>query len=145
MALSAESLRRWLALHRRPVAAVCAFLAVLLSLSALAGPRELTTTSGTGVGMTVPEGHLAVPVRLADAGIAALLRPGDQVDVFTSDTRAGVEVVAAAVTVGTAPTTGGGPWTDDGELVVLLASPEQAAVLAGASATGGLTVAVHPR
>lgn len=142
---SADSARRWVALHRRPVAAALAFVAVLLALSTLTGPRDPSSPPGTGTGITVPEGQLAVPVRLADAGIAALLRPGDRVDVFTSDVRAGVQIVATSVTVGTSPTTSDGPWQDGGELVVLLAFPEQAAALAGASVDGSLTVALHPR
>jgi pilus assembly protein CpaB len=54
----------------------------------LAGSGPL---AGTGAG----RGAAAVPVRLADAGVAALLRPGSRVDVVTAGARADEPVVLA--------------------------------------------------
>lgn len=142
---STDASRRWLALHRRPVAAGCAFVAVLLALSALSSPSPQSPAEpDADRGMSIPAGQLAVPVRLADSAVASLLQPGDQVDVFAADGRSGATVVASRVTVTATPPTDEGPWTDSEGLVVLLAMPEQAATLAAASAGSPLTIALHP-
>lgn len=142
---STDASRRWLALHRRPVAAGCAFVAVLLGLSALSGPSGQTSAEpDTDRSISIPEGQLAVPVRLADAAVVSLLQPGDHLDVFASDGRWGAKLVASGVTVTATPPADEGPWTDGEGLVVVVALPEQAAALAAASAAGHLTVALHP-
>jgi hypothetical protein len=144
---SVDSVRRWLALHRRPVAAACTFISVLLALAALTGQAEPSTEAGsdaeTGTSDTVPAGQLAVPLRLGDAAIASLLGPGDRVDVIATDGRAGATVVASGVTVNAVPSGDDGVWGDDDGLVVVLATPEQAVSLA-AAAGAHLTIAVHP-
>jgi Flp pilus assembly protein RcpC/CpaB len=143
---SADATRRWLALHRRPVAAGLAFAAVLLALSALSSPSpQAPTDREAGGGISIPDGQLAVPLRLADAAVTSLLQPGDLVDVFAADARSGAEVVASGVTVTATPSTDGGPWAGEEPLVVVLVMPEQAPALAAASAGGDLTVALHPR
>ena len=143
---STGAIRRWLALRRRPLAAECAFAAVLLGLSALSTPSQHSSTEpATDRGISIPTGQLAVPLRLADAAVASLLQPGDQVDVFAADNRSGVEIVASGVTVTTTPSTDAGPWTDGEGLVVVLVVPEQAAALAAAAAGSELTIAVPPR
>jgi pilus assembly protein CpaB len=143
---STDATRRWLTLHRRPVAGGCAFVAVLLGLSALSSPsQQPSAESDAGEGLTIPAGQLAVPVRLADSAVASLLQPGDQVDVFAADGRSGARVVASRVTVAATPTTDEGPsWTGDEGFVVLLAMPGQAGALAAASAGSPLTLALHP-
>jgi hypothetical protein len=142
---STDATRRWLALHRRPVAASCAFVAVLLGLSALSSPSHPTSTEpDVDRGISIPAGQLAVPVRLADSAVASLLQPGDHVDLFAADGRWGAKVVASGVTVTATPVTDERPWTDGEGLVVVLALPEQATALAAASAGSHLTVAIHP-
>ena len=104
------------------------------------------------------DGLVATPVRLADAGAAALLREGDLVDVLAAaPTAAGdpaavpARVVAAAVRVvlaGAPPAErgdvlGGGIVASDGSLVVLATTPAAAAAIAGAAATSRLSVVLR--
>ncbi len=104
------------------------------------------------------DGLVATPVRLADAGAAALLREGDLVDVLAAAPGAAgdpgaspARVVAAAVRVvlAGAPSTGSDDAlgaaisVSDGSLVVLATSSEAAAAIAGAAATSRLSVVLR--
>ncbi|MGC4110857.1 MAG: Flp pilus assembly protein CpaB [Nocardioides sp.] len=88
-------------------------------------------------------GLVAMPVRVADAGAAALLRPGDRVDLLAADPRRGVaSFLAADVAVVSMPR----PDDQDvgtstqGRLVVLAVPPADVAAIAGAAATALLSV-----
>lgn len=101
------------------------------------------------VGPALTDGYpglVAVPVRLPDAGVAALLAVGDRVDLVSVDPQGGdVEVVATAVPVlalpaddgASAVVTGGGLG---GRLVVVGAGAADAARIADASVRTFLTV-----
>lgn len=104
-------------------------------------------------------GMVATPVRLADAGTAALLREGDLVDVLAampaaagSGTTTSATVVASAVRVvltGASPSVRndqgslGDSATSSGSLVVLATTPAVAAALAGAAVTSRLSVVLR--
>ncbi len=90
-----------------------------------------------------------VPLRLADAAVADVIRPGDVVDILGSGTAAAgtagparprpLAVGAVVVSVTPAATAPGG-----GNRVVLVALPAPAATaLAGAALTQEVTVAIH--
>jgi pilus assembly protein CpaB len=105
---------------------------------------------GPGLWSQVPAGQVAAPVRLADLGVATLLRPGDRVDVLASGADTGAaEVVAAGALVLSAPSgappdeLSAGPSEGPG-LLVLAVAPEVARTLAGAATTGSLTVTLGP-
>jgi pilus assembly protein CpaB len=71
-----------------------------------------------------------VPVRLADAGVAAVLSPGSRVDVVAAGERADQPIVLTAdATVQTVlgPEPRAGPGTGGGERLVLIAMPRSAA------------------
>jgi Flp pilus assembly protein CpaB len=88
-------------------------------------------------------GDTVVPVRLPDAGMAALLRAGDEVDLLATDPGTGSStVVARDVTVLATPTAvPEGPAGDSGgALVVVGTSATEAPSLAGAALTQFLTV-----
>lgn len=144
---STAAARRWLALHRRPVAAACAFLAVLSALSALTSPRSSTlgirADAAASSRLTVPEGLLAVPLPLGDADLAAFLHPGDRVDVLVADGRAGATTVASDIIVGTTAGSSGGLWSNE-SLVVVLATPAQATALAAVATGSQVTIALRP-
>lgn len=130
---------------------------------AVAVPAGLPLTrSALSVGRVLPSGTEAVPVRLADPGAAALLHPGDRVDVLVAhgdgSTAADVApadgaasgaapaadatVVAGDVAVLSVPP----PRTatgDQGGLVVVAATAEQATALARAAAGGRLSITVR--
>jgi len=145
--------RRWLALHRRPVSAAFAFVSVLFALSAVAPSRAespsleggLTANASTS-GAVADEGMLEVPVRLADPPVTALLAAGDVIDVMGTAARGSATVVADELLVLAVPDSGGdSAWSSGGDgFVVLAATPTDALALAGAASQGPLTVAVHP-
>lgn len=101
-----------------------------------------------------PEGTVVVPVRLADPGVAALLRPGDRVDLFAAATSSSGAPVAQrlaerAVVLPLPPPRGGGDApggllgapADDGagSLTLVAVPPGQAPGLTGASAWAGIS------
>lgn len=121
----------------------------------LAAPvrRGETLTDVRLVGESSVRGYgpdkVGTPVRIADPGVASLLRPGSVVDVLAVPTAAGLDatgpakVVAAKVRVVSLPeTTDAG--TTPGTLVVVAATPEQAAALTRAAAGSRLSVTLQP-
>ncbi|CAM3443182.1 SAF domain-containing protein [Nocardioides dubius] len=115
----------------------------------LAGPlrRGTPLTDADLVAAPLLSGHpgkVALPVRLTDAGVAALLRPGDRIDLIaTRPTDGSVHQVADAVSVITvpAPRSGAG-GTETGALVVLAVGDAQAREIAGAAASMFLTASI---
>jgi pilus assembly protein CpaB len=122
------------------------------------GPGEPMTHSrflGPGLLAGLDEGLVGAPVRVADPGAAALLRPGDLVDVLaaavTSDAYAEARVLASGVRVVTVPraeSDDGGLLTEtstgEGALVLLATTRTQAADLAAAAVSARLTVTLRP-
>ncbi|MEV7575095.1 RcpC/CpaB family pilus assembly protein [Pseudarthrobacter sp. NPDC089323] len=111
----------------------------LLADAQLLGPGLLTGS---------PAGSAAVPLRMADPSSIQLVSPGQLVNVVMTaangfDQHAPSEVLATAVPVLWTSATGGqgGQWLGTQEtdgLIVVAATPEQAARLAGASTQGKL-------
>lgn len=100
----------------------------------------LATTEARGA---VPPGHVIAPLRLADSTQAALLHPGDVVDVVAADSEAEQAAVIAAsarvVTVPEVPDNRAGPGSD-GALVLLDVDGETAKALAHAAASATLSI-----
>ena len=105
----------------------------------------------TGVRLVGPalaeaqDGQTVLPVRLPDAGMAALLRPGDVVDLYATDPGTGEsQLLAIGVTVLATPrdVPEGPAGGSGGALVVVGVSPAVALRLTGASLTQFLTVAL---
>jgi pilus assembly protein CpaB len=143
----------------------------------LAGPvrRGEPLTDVRLLGRQLLEGYsgagdrlVAAPVRLADAGAAALLRPGDVVDVlaaYAEQASDAATVVATAVRVLSVPRLGdgdgaaggeglgapgdglsslGGAGLADGALIVLATTPAAAGRLAHAAASARLSITLRP-
>jgi hypothetical protein len=112
----------------------------------LAGPAAegqiLTELAVVTARSTVAAGHVVAPLRLADAGLVELLRPGDLVDVLGADERtAEARVVAPAVRVVTVPAGDDATSTEaSGGLVLVEVSATAASSLVQAAAAGSLTV-----
>ncbi len=113
--------------------------------------EPITDVRLVGAGLLADSGLLAVGVRIADAGTAALLRPGSVVDVLAAGGDDGfdrpvgfgsAEFVASGVRVLAVP--GGKRTGFDGVLVLVAATEPQAARLAAAGAIGRLSIALHP-
>jgi pilus assembly protein CpaB len=117
--------------------------------------EPITDVRLVGPALLSEPGLVAVGVRIADAGVAALLQAGSVVDVLVAAADDGfehpvgpgtAEVVAGRVRVLAVP---GGKratfaGTLDGALVLVAATEAQAARLAAAGATGRLSVALRP-
>lgn len=112
--------------------------------------EPITDVRLVGPGLLSDPGVVAVGVRIADAGLAALLQPGAVVDVLVArgddfDRAAGLstaEVVAGAVRVLAVPAARRAGL--DGALVLVAATEAQAARLAAAGAAGRLSVTLRP-
>lgn len=104
----------------------------------------LTDVRLVGPGLALAQsGQTIVPVRLPDAGMATLLRSGDEVDLLATDPGTGeASLVARDVTVLATPTgvPDGPAGGSGGALVVVGASAEEAVTIAGAALTRYLTV-----
>ena len=102
----------------------------------------LTDVRLLGSGLVQDSGTVAAPVRLADPATAALLHAGDRVDVLA--TPADARGAATAATVARDLRVLAVPAADDteGALVVLAATPDVAARLAGAAVAARLSVTV---
>jgi pilus assembly protein CpaB len=111
--------------------------------------EPITDVRLVGPGLLAEPGLVAVGVRIADAGLAALVRPGSVVDVLAAtgddfDRPVGLapaEVVAGAVRVLAVP--GGRRVGLDGALILVAATEAQAARLAAAAATRRLSLVLR--
>jgi len=93
------------------------------------------------------EGLVATPVRVADAGTAGLVRPGDRVDVLATPvgqdtTGQPSRIVAAEVVVIAVPGADRAGFVE-GALLVLATTPEEAAGLAAATVTDRLSLTLR--
>lgn len=114
-------------------------------LAAPIGRGEVLTdvrVVGPGLALAQP-GETILPVRLPDAGMATLLRPGDEIDLVATDPGTGDStVVAYDVTVLATPTDvpDGPAGGSGGALVVVGTSAEEAIDVSSAALSQFLTV-----
>lgn len=92
-----------------------------------------------------PAGTVAVPVRFADAGAAAVVRAGDHIDVLATppDGAGPTSVVAADVLVLAVPAAADSGPTSDGALVVIASTRDAATALARAGVGDRLSLALR--
>jgi len=115
----------------------------------VAGPlrrgEPLTDVRLLGAGLLRAGGEVAVPVRLAEPAIAAVLRAGDRVDVLVASPEGGelARAVASDVLVLAVPALERD--AGEGTLVVLAAPASTGARLAAAAVTGRLSAIVRGR
>ena len=156
--------RSWLPPHlrRRLLAGLLAAAGVALALSSVRQPaaivpsasQDAAASSASGLA-GLPVGLVAAPVRLADAGVAPLLRAGMRVDVLVAGSNADTGLPAAAqatlvaedvkvLTVAQGQTgAASAANTSGGTLVVLAVTPADALALAGGEASGRLSVTLR--
>jgi pilus assembly protein CpaB len=105
--------------------------------------QMMTPLAATDARTSVPQGHVIAPLRLADATLATLLRPGDLIDVIAADAQAGQATVVAAgarvVTIPQAPEERAGPGPE-GALVLIGVDAQTASVVAHAAASATLSI-----
>ena len=104
----------------------------------LLGPALLRAVGGASA--------VAAPVRIADPGLVALLRPGDRVDVVSTGSTGNesVQILAADVPVVGVPASAKDDAAE-GALIVLAAPPAVAARLVAAAASSRLSLTVRSR
>jgi pilus assembly protein CpaB len=118
----------------------------------LAGPvrsgEPLTDVRLLGPGLLTGWGDqlVATPVRVADPGVAALVRPGDHIDLYATPVTgiAPAAVVASQVPVLAIPDTAEDAVLAEGALVLVGTTARQAASLAEAAVTARLSVVLRP-
>ncbi|NDU74162.1 hypothetical protein GWI34_16180 [Actinomadura sp. DSM 109109] len=110
---------------------------------------------GTGLLRGYGPGIVATPIRLADAGTARLVHPGDHVDVLTVPSEPALAhgprphggtarvVVSEVPVIAVPPPSDDGP--QEGALVVLATDRPQATALAGAGAPLALAITAPPQ
>ena len=105
--------------------------------------QMMTLLATTTARSAVSPGHVIAPLRLADSAQAALLQPGDVVDVVAADSEAEQAAVIAAsarvVTVPDVPDDRAGP-APEGALVLVDVDAQTATALAQAAATAALSI-----
>lgn len=121
-------------------------------------PLHATLVSDDGVSDAAPHGTVVVPVRLSDDAVAALLRPGDRIDLLAGTT-SGSEpdgapqylargALVLPVPPGREPEAPGGllgPASDGDRTVTLVAVvPEDAPELSAVSGWGAVTAVLVP-
>ncbi|HEU4542340.1 MAG TPA: SAF domain-containing protein [Jiangellaceae bacterium] len=117
----------------------------------LAGPARAgePITDVRLVGTSLVQGWgddlMAVPVRIADPGAVAIVRPGELVDLIAApvDGHGAAGPIATQVPLLAAPAQTDGGLHADGALLVVAVTSEQAADLAEAAVTSRLSVAVR--
>jgi pilus assembly protein CpaB len=114
---------------------------VLVGAARAGEPLTDVRLAGAGLSPAGSGGAAAVPVRLADAGVAAMLVPGNRVDVVTVGARTDEPLViaAAATVLAVLPEDGG----TSGRLVLVATAPGQAARVAAASLTEQVAVTLR--
>lgn len=126
--------------------------------TSVALPRGLTLTpslvAAGDLATAAPAGTVVTPVRLTDPSVAALLHPGDRVDLLavtgsSAGPGVGTHLARRALVLGGAPTEpapGGllGGGTTEGGITLVAVLPEEAAALAGVGEWGGLSVVLVP-
>jgi len=122
-----------------PAEAVGQLLAAPVVEGQIITPAALTTARAV-----TSRGRVVAPLRLADADLAALLRPGDHVDVIAADPQsAQADVVAHGVRVVTVPRADNPDDSSQataGTLILIEVDPGTARVLARAAVSATLTV-----
>lgn len=100
---------------------------------------------GTALTRAYP-GSVATPVRLGDAAVVDLIKPGDVVDLVLADPTGRAEprvVVAGARVIAVPPAKRDAVGAPDGALVVFAVQPEVSASAAAAAVNGFVTVVWH--
>ncbi len=129
---------RLLRRHRRLLAATLTGVGVLCAIAALR-PTPPPPPDPPDPRLP-PAGQVALPVELASGSTAALLKPGDRVDVVTVESIPSVILARDAMVL--LPTAGSG-FVGASSSVVLLAMSE-AAALQVAGTSGAVTVLLQP-
>lgn len=147
--LDRRELQRLVNRHRRPLAAICAALAALISLSVIR--VEGQEPAQAAINLAGPStGEVAVPVIVGSSQIASIASNGDYVDILAvpkesiaaSPTAATIVARRARVIESGSPA--GGFMPASGGMLVVAVDESTALAIADASSWADLSIAVHP-
>ena len=105
-----------------------------ITATALRAGEPVTDTRLANGTLRIERGLSAVPIRLADAGLGALLSPGLHIDVVAASEESSGRIIAADVRVVAVPRPGS-LSTQQGTLVIVAAPRDEAVVLAATAAS----------
>jgi hypothetical protein len=131
-----------LPLPRRATLLRGAAVAGLLCLAAgvLLVERPLPPAVPQPATVTAPPGTVGLPLRIGDSSVAAVVRPGARVDVLGAARDGPAQLLASDVLV---LRSSGGDAPEDGTLLYLAVTRDQAARLAGFGIEARITVTVR--
>lgn len=130
--------------YRRPLAAVCAGLAVLLTISALKAPQPAASAMGMDLAPRPAIGEIAAPITLASAAIASSLEVGDIIDLVaipTTGTGRAKVVARRARVLDIGDSSGFG--ASESALIVVAVPELDALAIADATVDSELTALIH--
>jgi len=105
--------------------------------------EPLTATRLLGKRPQAGRGKVAAPVRLADAGVAGLLAPGDVITIISANRDGSVRVLARNARVITRPIPPAGLSARSASLVLVAVSAQDATTLAAESVSQDLTAVLQ--
>jgi hypothetical protein len=144
-----RELQRLINRYRRPLAAICAGLAVLIAMSVIR--VEGQEPAQTAVNLSGPAvGEVAVPVIVGSSQIASIASGGDYVDILAvpkesiAESSTAATIVARRARVVESGSPGGGFMPASGGMLVVAVDESTALAIADASSWADLSIAVHP-
>lgn len=138
------AVRRAAARHRRPIAALLAGAATLLTIGSLrSSPEAPVTTTPEASSSTARVGEVSVPVLLDTPALAGAVTPGDLIDLVSIDQSGVSTVIAEEARVVDRPS-GSSPLGGASALLLVAVPASEGVRIATAAATTRLTVIVHP-
>ena len=135
-----------IARHRRILAAVCAGLATLLTLSLFLDTRAAPAVdlASRAPAQQVTATQVAVPILLADAQLAAGVSPGDFVDLVRLSDSSPAVVIAEHARVLTKGSSGSPFSAGSSAMLVVAVETGDAPPVASAGASASLTLMLQP-
>ena len=142
----ASQLRIITARYRRILAACCAGLATLLTLTLFLGSTDQVKTYGApeSILVTLKSNEVAVPILLINEQLAQAVEPGAYVQLIAISEGEQPNVIANRARVVSKGNTGGTFSQSNASLIVVAVPIQESVRVAVAGATGSLTLVMQP-
>jgi len=141
-----SQLRTSVARHRRVLAAGCAGLATLLTLTLFLETNDQVTSNGApeSVIAALKSDEVAVPILLINEQLAEAVQPGTYVQLIDISQDAQPNVIANRARVVSKGNAGGAFNKGSASLIVVAVPIQESVRVAAAGATGSLTLVMQP-
>lgn len=142
----ASQLRITIARYRRILAACCAGLATLFTLTLFLGSSDQVTTYGApeSILATLKADEVAVPILLINEQLAQAVEPGAYVQLIEISEGEQPNVIANRARVVSKGNAGGTFSQSNASLIVVAVPIQESVRVAAAGATGSLTLVMQP-